>query len=100
MVGGYNPGRGWEILSSPLRPDRLWGPPCLLSTGYQGLSLGVKRPGRGAIPPLPNTPPWRGAQLEEVQGHLYPLPLPLLIVYINLLILFNAIQYLQLKRCR
>jgi hypothetical protein len=45
------------------------------------LSLGVKQPGReadhspppsaggqrmsGAIPPLPNTPPWRGTQLEH-----------------------------------
>jgi hypothetical protein len=29
----------------------------------------------GAIPPLPNTPSWRGAQLKEAQG-LYLLPLP------------------------
>jgi hypothetical protein len=26
-----------RILSSPLRPDRLWGPPSLLSNGYWGL---------------------------------------------------------------
>jgi hypothetical protein len=27
---------------------------------------------RGAIPPLPNTPSWRGAQLKkEAQGQLY-----------------------------
>jgi hypothetical protein len=25
----------------------------------------------GAIPPLPNTPRWRGAQLKEAQGQLY-----------------------------
>jgi hypothetical protein len=25
----------------------------------------------GAIPPLPNTPLWRGAQLKEAQGQLY-----------------------------
>jgi len=27
----------WEFLSSPLRPEQLWGPPSLLSNGYQGL---------------------------------------------------------------
>jgi hypothetical protein len=54
------------------------------------LSLGAKRPGReadhsppssagggqrmrGAIPPLPNTPSWRGAQLST--GTTLPLPL-------------------------
>jgi hypothetical protein len=26
---------------------------------------------RGAIPSLPNTPSWRGAQLKKAQGHLY-----------------------------
>jgi hypothetical protein len=25
----------------------------------------------GAIPPLPNTPSWRGARLKEAQGQLY-----------------------------
>jgi hypothetical protein len=25
----------------------------------------------GAIPPLPNTPSWRGAQLKKTQGQLY-----------------------------
>jgi hypothetical protein len=29
--------RGWEFFSSPPCPDRLWGPPSLLSNGYQGL---------------------------------------------------------------
>jgi hypothetical protein len=28
---GSSPSRGWEFLSSPPRPDRLWGPPSLLS---------------------------------------------------------------------
>jgi hypothetical protein len=28
---------GWRIFSSPSRPDRLWGPPNLLSNGYRGL---------------------------------------------------------------
>jgi hypothetical protein len=28
---------GPRIFSSPRRPDRLWGPPSLLSNGYQGL---------------------------------------------------------------
>jgi len=31
------PGRGWEFFSSPPRPERLWGPPTLLSNGYHGL---------------------------------------------------------------
>jgi len=31
----------------------------------------------GAIPPLPNTPSWRGARWNEAQGQLYLLPLPL-----------------------
>jgi hypothetical protein len=39
---------GSRIFSSPRLPDRLWGPPNLLSNEYQGLSLGVKRPGREA----------------------------------------------------
>jgi hypothetical protein len=32
------PSRGWEFFfSSPPRPEQLWGPPSLLSSGYQGL---------------------------------------------------------------
>jgi hypothetical protein len=31
------PGGGWAFFSSPLRPERLWGPPSLLSNAYQGL---------------------------------------------------------------
>jgi hypothetical protein len=26
---------------------------------------------RGAIPPLPNAPSWRGAQIRKAQGQLY-----------------------------
>jgi hypothetical protein len=37
MIGGSNPGRGWEFFSSPPCPERLWSPPILLSKGYQGL---------------------------------------------------------------
>jgi hypothetical protein len=69
MIGGSSPRRGWEFFSSPPCLDRLWGPPNLLFSGYQGFfSLGVKRLGheadhshplvprsrmRGDIPPLP-----------------------------------------------
>jgi hypothetical protein len=35
--GGSCPGGDWEFFSSPPRPDRLWGPPSLLSNRYQGL---------------------------------------------------------------
>jgi hypothetical protein len=31
------PAGGWELFSSPPRPERLWGPPSLLSNGYQAL---------------------------------------------------------------
>jgi hypothetical protein len=33
-IGGLSPGRGWKFFSSPPRPDRLCGPPSLLSNGY------------------------------------------------------------------
>jgi hypothetical protein len=36
MIGGSSPGRGLEFLPSSPCPDRLWGPPSLLSNGYQG----------------------------------------------------------------
>jgi hypothetical protein len=41
---------GSRIFSSPLRPDRSWGPPSLLSNGYGlgALSPGVKGPEREA----------------------------------------------------
>jgi hypothetical protein len=35
--GGSSPGRGWELFSSPPRPDRLWGPPSLPVGRYHGL---------------------------------------------------------------
>jgi hypothetical protein len=34
---GSIPGGGWEFFSSTLCPNRLWGPPNLLSNGYRGL---------------------------------------------------------------
>jgi len=36
-VTGWSPGRGWKFFFSPPCPDRFWGPPGLLSNGYQGL---------------------------------------------------------------
>jgi hypothetical protein len=46
--GGSIPGRGWEFLSSPLRPDWLWSPPTSYPMGTRAHSLGVKRPGHEA----------------------------------------------------
>jgi len=34
----------------------------------------------GAIPPLPNTPSWRGAQFKKAQGQLYLLHFPFIIL--------------------
>jgi hypothetical protein len=36
MIDGSSPGRGWEFFSSLPHPDRLWGPPSLLSNAYRG----------------------------------------------------------------
>jgi hypothetical protein len=68
-VLGFNSRLGLGIFSSPLRPERLWGPPSLLSNRYQVLfpwgqsGRGVKLTThlhlvprskmRRAIPPLP-----------------------------------------------
>jgi hypothetical protein len=48
---GSIPGRGWEFFSSSSRPERLRGPPSLLSNGYQGL-LPWGESGRGVNWPL------------------------------------------------
>jgi hypothetical protein len=44
---GSIPRKDNTFLTSPNRPDRLWGPPSLLFNGYGGtLSPGINRPGR------------------------------------------------------
>jgi hypothetical protein len=45
MVQGSNPGGEKRFLSSPKRPDRLWGPPSLIFSRYRGSFPGVKQPG-------------------------------------------------------
>jgi hypothetical protein len=73
-------GGGWEYSSFTPHPDRLWGPPSLLSNGYRKLfprgksGRGVKLTIHlllvprsrmcGAIPPPPNTSSWCGAYLR------------------------------------
>jgi heme/copper-type cytochrome/quinol oxidase subunit 2 len=37
---------------------------------------------RGAIPPLPNTPSWRGAQLKKPQGQLYILLIIIIVIIV------------------
>jgi hypothetical protein len=56
-----------KVFSTPQRPDRLWGPPSLMSSGYRGYFARAKWPGRevdrsppssaevknsGTVPPL------------------------------------------------
>jgi hypothetical protein len=53
--------------AGPTQPPIQWVP--------GALSLEVKRPVRGAIPPLPNTPSWRNAQLKHRDNFTF---LPLL----------------------
>jgi hypothetical protein len=70
MIGDSSPGRGLEFFSSPPRPDRHW---TLLSNGYQGLFLAVKRPGREAD----HSPPSSAEVKECVELYLHsPLHLP------------------------
>jgi hypothetical protein len=70
---------GSRIFPSPRRPDRLWGPPNLVSNGHRRLfprgqsDVGVKLTNhfqllstsrkRGCIHPLPHTPSRRSAKL-------------------------------------
>jgi hypothetical protein len=62
--GEKNPGGG-EIFRS--RPDRPWGPPSLLYTGYRVSFPGVKRPGRAV-----DHPPSSSARVKErVELYLY-----------------------------
>jgi len=49
MIGGSSPDGSWEFFSSPPCTHRLWGPPSLLSNGYQGFfPWGVRMPEREA----------------------------------------------------
>jgi hypothetical protein len=76
-VWGSIPGGNKGFFSSTKHPDRLRGPPSLISNGYQGcFPLGVKWMGReadrsppasakvknsGSVPSLPHPSSWHGA---------------------------------------
>jgi hypothetical protein len=64
---GFNSWQGqwWDFFSLPPRPERLWGPPSLLSNWYRGLlTPGVKRSGREADP-LPQS----SAEIKNAWSH-------------------------------
>jgi hypothetical protein len=65
---GSIPGRGEICFFTPQHPDRLWGPPSLLSNGPGSLSPEIKVPGREAD----NSPP-SSAQVKKC-GAVSPLP--------------------------
>jgi hypothetical protein len=65
---------GSRIFSSPNRPDRLWGPPNLLSNGYRG----VTRPGREA-----NHSPPASAEVKEMWIYTSTPPIRLYGVVLN-----------------
>ena len=64
-VRGSNPGGGQIIRT---RPDRPWGPPSLLYSGYRVTFPGVKRPGRGI-----DHPPHLGPRSKKEQSY-NPIP--------------------------
>jgi hypothetical protein len=62
---------GWEFVSSTPPPERLRGPPSLLSNGYQGtLSPEVKRPGHEAD----YSPPF-GAEVKNAWSYTFAPPI-------------------------
>jgi hypothetical protein len=82
----------WEVLGSRYRPDRLWDPRNLITSGYRGLFPRGLKAGRMFYWPLisatcrggrtgtytPATPighSWRHARLSWAQDHLLPLTL-------------------------
>jgi hypothetical protein len=88
-IAGWSGSTFWfpASFSSPPCREWLWDTPSLLSSGYQGLSLGVKRPGREADhSPLssakvkewvelylhsPSMPSWHGAQLKHRENFTF-----------------------------
>jgi len=50
-----------QISRKPPRPDRLWGPPSVLSNGYRVLSPGIKRPDRETNNSLPSSVEFKNA---------------------------------------
>jgi hypothetical protein len=88
-VVGFDSRRWLGIFLFTTASKTALGTPSLLSNRYHGiLSLGANRPGReadhsplsiaevkvsGAIPPLPNTPSWRRAQLKHRDNFTFTL---------------------------
>jgi hypothetical protein len=57
-ISGSSLSRGLEFFTSPPCPDQLWGPPSLLSNGYEGFfPWGVKQLACEADHSLPPIPP-------------------------------------------
>lgn len=90
--GSSNPGRRRKFFSSPIRPDRDWGPPTILFCGYWGSFPGAKRPGREVGHWTPSC--------AKVELHLYSPYLPTWRGQENFTFQYQSVQFLfSRKHC-